>query len=181
MFSHGNLVRLAMGALCAVVVLATLGMNGRDSSPQESKPINVEPVTNPSNEPNVVPITTDPGWDGWKCKQVNTCPTALLIGWDKNYVGCYRILGLGCGGECTLCTGATIQYDACVPVEGEVCSPQQGGSNPNQILCGTKTRYPDCQYFGTAPANETATPNSCYCRGTPVVTGLPCYVSECDR
>lgn len=182
MRNRGSVSRSAIVVLC-VAALGMLGMDGQDSGPlvTPAKPANVLPGVEPVSDPASPTQYGGDEWTGWKCKKVTECPKAYLIGWDRNYIGCYRILGLGCGGECKECSGNPhVQYDACVEEPNQVCGPQGGGSHTNQIPCG-KIVYKECEYSSSAAAGSHTTPNSCYCTGESRVSLDNCYVAECGR
>jgi hypothetical protein len=180
-----NSIRRA--ATFAAVTLASLLAIGAamafapsDQIPQVN-PFALEPVTDVIPSELVPTLIVGPLDHNWKCKWVAECPKGLKRTPDGNYAGC-EYHWWGCGGGCTQCTGSTNGLEMCVPgTPNQSCYFQNGGGGTSQpVDCGTATEFPRCKYFENAPAGEPyATPNGCYCAGSPIVTQNPCFVQPC--
>jgi hypothetical protein len=185
MRNRGSVSRCAIVVLC-VAALGMLGMDGQDSGPLVTKPAHLKPALDPSI-PSIDPDPTIENGNGWICVERNTCPSGLLKGFDRNYIGCELwtnpVTGaaLGCTGGCLECSGAVVSIALCEERPLANCVPLNGGIGPNvQVNCGVTTKHPDCQYHAAPPAPLTVTPNGCYCFGTAIPTSDPCMVTGCE-
>lgn len=160
-------------AAAAIVVASWSALAALDG---ETRPIVIEP-----SEPS---LDDSPYAHNWKCKTFANCPAGgVLREPSGKYAGCKKVIGFsGCIGECRMCTGSTSSVDLCVTGEySDSCSFL--GATPGQnVNCGTTTYMDDCVYAATPPAGEPfATPNSCYCGGTPRASTDPCIITPCTN